>query len=258
MGLGSRSDLKRMENTIGKTKQLPTHVVDAGLSNRERVLMQANIAGGRPTTPGGGKIEDQKINYRESVGSAKVGIDPKTRLGKTVNRLGNLFKKGLKKSAEMGVAGSTLGQIKPDFGSKDINMKGQCRNNTCVTAVRGYHKDAGLSFPDINDNRELDKSLRKGELSKEYKPVRFAKNVRKGDIVNFHEDKKIKGKLFKDRGYHTGIVNKLEDSAPSTYVGSGGTEEKTPTRKIYKKGTLLNPFAKSKTRAIRYYTRRDS
>ena len=48
MGLGGRGDLKRMEKTIGNTKQLPTHVVDAGLSNREKVLMNANIAGGHP------------------------------------------------------------------------------------------------------------------------------------------------------------------------------------------------------------------
>lgn len=248
MGLGSRSDLARMEKTVGKTKQLPTHIVDAGLSNRERVLMQANIAGGRPTTPGGGKIKDQKINYREPLGSDKIGINPKTRLGQTISRIGSLVKKGVKEKV--------LGQ------KTGINEKGQCRNNTCVTAVGGYHKDAGLSFPDIDDNRELTKSFKKGELSKDYKRVYRAKNVRKGDVVTFHEDKKIKGKLFKDRGYHTGIVNKLGDSAPSTYVGSGGTEERTPTRKIYKKGTVETPgkkgLSKTKTRSIKYYTRKDS
>ena len=251
MGLGSRSDLARMEKTVGKTKQLPTHVVDAGLSNRERVLMQANIAGGRPTTPEGGKVKDQKINYREPLGSAKIGIDPKTRLGQTISRIGSLVKKGVKEKV--------LGQ------KTGINEKGQCRDNTCVTAVKGYHKDAGLNFPDIDDNRELTKSFKRGELSKDYKRVYRAKNVKKGDVVTFHKDTKEKGKLFKDRGYHTGIVNRLGDPKTGkgmTYVGSGGTDEKTPTRNIYKTATLETPgkkgLSKTKTRSIKYYTRRDS
>jgi hypothetical protein len=262
MGLGSRSDLKRMKNTIGKTKQsptvdtigktkqLPTHVVNAELSNREKVLMQANIAGGKATDPDGGKVKDQKTNYREPLGSDKIGINPKSTIGQIVSRGISLHKKA---------ANFVLGK------KSDTNMLGQCRNNTCVTAVGGYHKDAGLNFPDIHNNRQLDKSLRKGELSKEYKQVRLPKNVRKGDIVNFHEDKVVEGKVKKKYGYHTGIVNRIPENKQQlrsgenfTYVGSGGTEEKTPTRKIYKKGTLSNPFAKSKTRGIRYYTRRDS
>ena len=255
MGLGGRGDLKRMEKTIGNTKQLPTHVVDAGLSNREKVLMNANIAGGRPNLAGGGKVKDQQINYREGLGSGKLGINPDSRLGNVVSRTINLHKKALH---------SITGNKK---AASSINMKGQCRDNTCVTFVGDMHAKSGLDFPKkVDNNRELQHSFKnKKGLGKDYKQVRRPSKVRKGDIVTFHEDKVKDGKKHKMYGYHTGIVNKvpknkseLKSGKNFTYIGSGGTEERTPTRKIYKSNTLKTPNTKSKTKGIRYYTRKDS
>ena len=146
--------------------------------------------------------------------------------------------------------GGYLGVLKNKFksviGRPGYNEKGQCTNNTCVEAVKDYHKSAKQPFSKTDDNRTLRKQLKSGELG--YKKTNIPK---KGDIVQFEHRKNN----IKNYPFHVGVVSDINKRGrPTKYIGTSGTEDPNLKRGVSRKLSKGKETKIRKKHKTQYYT----
>jgi hypothetical protein len=202
MGIGSRKDLARLDNTLSKVKNPPRklkhykleekEIVTKGPSANERLVRSAN----------------KRINTEEW----RTPNEQTTRFPK--------LRKGINK-------------VKSALGRKGYNEKGQTMGDTCVSFVGGVCKSSNVDFKNTYNTRDFVKD----KQDKGIKPHGKWKS-KPGDIVVFSK-KKQNSKTHADwtgtgpRPTHMGIKNKGKNK----YIGSssGIVEEKGIFRKETRK-----------------------